>query len=341
MFDYVIVTHLPAFYKTNLYNELSKKLRIFVIFVASQSSQRTKDFVNLNCLFDYMILNEGNFEDRNPFQSILKLRKVIKKLKFKKLLVNGWDLSEFWWLIFTNKKEKNGLVLESTIFESKANGLKGFIKSFFLSRISTVFASGKLHVDLLKKMNFSGEMKITRGVGIINKVERQFSRVEKKYQKRFLFLGRLAPEKNLKMLVSVFNDLPTHCLSIVGSGPLKLELKAFANDNIRFLDHIENQQLQEVFNNHDFLILPSLQEPWGLVVEEALYFGVPVMVSKNCGASELIKNGVNGFIFDPDGAKDVKGVISNITPTLFKKMVTNFECSALFEKDQLQVSVYE
>lgn len=43
MYDYLIVTHIPAFYKINLYNELSKKLKIFVVFIASNTDEKRAD----------------------------------------------------------------------------------------------------------------------------------------------------------------------------------------------------------------------------------------------------------------------------------------------------------
>lgn len=61
---------------------------------------------------------------------------------------------------------------------------------------------------------------------------------------------------------------------------LSIKCADLVYQNISFKPPIENVKLQTEFLNHDIFILPSVSEPWGLVVEETLYFGLPVMVSK-------------------------------------------------------------
>jgi glycosyltransferase involved in cell wall biosynthesis len=64
-------------------------------------------------------------------------------------------------------------------------------------------------------------------------------------------------------------------------------------------------------------ILPSLSEPWGLVVNEAMAAGLPVLVSHRCGCvPELVRSGLNGYVFDPydiDGLARLMGVMSSET----------------------------
>ncbi len=341
MYDYVIATHIPAFYKVNLYNELAKKLNILVIFIASNTvEKRADDFVTLeNAHFDYRLLHEGDFQHRDIKKNIIELRNLTSNIEFKKLLVGGWDLMEFWYLIFTNNKTKNCLALESTINESAVGGAKGFIKRLFLNRISTVFASGKLHTELLDALKFMGEVRITQGVGIINKPE--FEVIGRQYQKRFLYIGRLSQEKNIALLVHIFNKLPTeYRLNIVGTGPLEDELRAIANPNIRFIGQVENKNLKEYFLSNDIFILPSQSEPWGLVVEEAMYFGMPVMVSRSCGSSELVIDGVNGFIFDANCDKDISGCILNLDCDKYLEMCKEVRLLSIVEKDHMQVDAY-
>jgi glycosyltransferase involved in cell wall biosynthesis len=340
MYDYIIVTHIPVFYKVNLYNELSKHLNIHVIFIADNTGEkRSNDFITLDQVsFEYNVLNKGDFQVRRQLQSVLKLRKIINKLKYMKILVSGWDLPEFWFLMMTNNKCKNCLVLESTIIESNATGVKGFIKRMFLWRTSTVYASGRLHVELLNKLKYRGKTKTTQGVGIINKPA--FQPKDKNYQKRYAFIGRLSEEKNLALLVLVFNDLPDYMLTIVGVGPLENELKTMAKTNIRFLGSMENNKLKDIYLNHDILILPSLSEGWGLVIEEALFFRVPVIVSKNCGASELIIDGENGYVVDMCRVEEIKNTILAIRKDDYEILVQGACKHSIDEKDERQINVY-
>ena len=340
MYDYVIVTHIPVFYKVNLYNELSKKLNIHVVFIASNTEEkRSDDFIDIkNINFEHTILFDGDFQTRNQYKSIKNLREIIKNLNYKKVLVSGWDLKEFWYLVFFNEKQKNSLALESTLFESTAVGLKGFIKKVFLSRVSIVFASGDLHVELLKKLTYLSNVKITKGVGIINKPE--FLKIPKKYQKNFLYIGRLSKVKNLEVLIDIFNELKGYSLTIVGIGEDEKYLKDKANQNVIFLGSIQNSYLKQIFQENDMLILPSISEPWGLVVEEALYFGLPILVSKNCGSRELVEEGKNGFIINPKNQESIKKKILQIDEKEYEKLLDGVKRFSISDKDKLQVEAY-
>ena len=292
MFDLVIVTHIPVFYKVNLYNEIAKNKCIFVIFVANDTcSKRSNDFITIDeAAFKYTVLSVEEFENRKIFGTLKKIREELKKIDFRQIIVSGWDLVEFWYIVFTNKKKKIALALESTAYESQVDGIKGGVKKLFLSRISKVYASGSLHSALLEKLNYQGKVVITKGVGIIRKPEIKYKKTTE-WNYRIVYLGRLSQEKNLEMAIRVVNEFPWLCFDLYGVGPEENALKAIANDNIHFYGAIPNAKVQEVFKDADFLILPSKSETWGLVVEEALYFDLPVIVSNRCGVSEIVKNG--------------------------------------------------
>jgi len=341
MYDYIIVTHIPAFYKVNLYNELVKKLKILVVFIATNTNEkRADDFTTLkNANFSYEVLSDGYFQTRNVLSNIKRIKTILKNNQYKRLLVSGWDLKEFWYLVMLYPKSKNYLALESTILESTPKGIKGWIKKVFSSRIATVFASGNLHVELLKALSFKGNIKITKGVGIINKPT--FKKVKKEYQKRFLYVGRLSRVKNLEILIRVFNDLPNHHLTIIGDGEEKEYLKSIANQNVSFKPPIENIKLQNEFLNHDIFILPSISESWGIVVEEALYFGLPVMVSKNCGSVELVKSGENGYVFEPFDSEEIKSLVLGIGDVVYQKLVVGVSRFSVDEKDFGQAVSYD
>ena len=170
-----------------------------------------------------------------------------------------------------------------------------------------MFASGNLHKLLLDSLRYKGEVKVTKGVGIINKPK--FSPKFKQYDKKYLFVGRLSKEKNIEMLIDIFNKLEDYKLTIVGSGPLEEQLKGRANENIIFVGNVVNLGIRKYFETNDILVLTSVSETWGLVVEEALYYGVPVIVSSNCGSCEIIRDGINGYVVDIEDDRNIKNVI--------------------------------
>ena len=340
MYDYIIVTHIPVFYKVNLYNELAKKLNILVIFIAKNTNElRADDFITLeNCRFEYNVLYDGDLEDRNIITNIIKLKKILKECQYQRILVGGWNLKEFWYIVFTNHKSKNRLVLESTINESKIDSIRGIMKKMFVKRISLVFASGSLHRELLYKLCYKGKTLITKGVGIINKPS--LNHIKREYKKRFLYIGRLSKEKNVELLVDVFNDLDDYTLTIIGTGPLELSLKSKAKENIIFKGQIGNQELKQYYDRNNILVLTSISETWGLVVEEALYFGIPVIVSNKCGICEIIKEDVNGYIVDLKNTQNIKDIILKIDNAAYQKLVDGVEQFSVNNKDIEQLRVY-
>lgn len=312
MYDLVFLTNLSSFYKINLYNEIAKKQKIFVIFMSRYSKDRNEDFFKGEKNFEYIYLDEGIYEKRDSKKNAFKLAKIIKKMKYKKIVLGGWDSLENWMAWLLSSKKENSIVIESSEFESTNKGLKGILKKIFVSKISLGFASGESQSNLLRNIGYKGEIRKTKGVGIFNykkiNIERSIEEVRK-----FLYVGRLSPEKNLEQIIRAFNNMPNLELNIVGYGPLEKELKELANSNINFLGKVDNEKLSEVYQNNDTFILPSKSEAWGLVVEEALYNGLPVILSDKVGChTELIQNGEQGYIYNIELDNDLEMKINKI-----------------------------
>lgn len=344
MFDYIIITHLPVFYKINLYNELAKKINIHVIFVGADTNEKRSDDFNIlnKSDFSYTLLHDSDFQSRNKLKTCIGLIKVLNKLSFKKLIVGGWDLPEFWCAIMIAKKHQNCLALESTILDSAVDGYRGVIKKVFLSRISSVFASGSLHIELLNKLGYTNGIKKTLGVGIINDIS-AFSNIKPidiNYNRRFLFVGRLTAVKNLTPIIQLFKDFPQLKLTVIGTGEDEAVLKSIGASNVDFKGAVDNKQLSSYFENHDFLLLPSLQEPWGLVIEESLNYNTPVIISDRCGSVELIEHGKNGLIFSPLNDKELVSILTSIDQSIFNELVAGATEFSIRKKDDYQVRQY-
>ena len=134
-------------------------------------------------------------------------------------------------------------------------------------------------------------------------------------QRYFLTVSRFIPKKNLSGLIRAYGDYrrltgdQAWDLVLCGSGPLERELKHQARDiaGIHFSGFTQIDKLPFYYGLASTFILPSSHfEQWGLVVNEAMASGLPVLVSRICGcASELVEEGFNGFTFDP---LDIEGL---------------------------------
>ncbi len=130
-----------------------------------------------------------------------------------------------------------------------------------------------------------------------------------------LYVGRLAPEKNLFVLLQAFQTLlaarPDCTLRLVGEGPYRAALEAAAarrklGDKVVFAGSRKGDDLWEEYARATCLVLPSVSEPWGLVVNEALAYGCPVVVSERCGCvPELVLEGKTGYACAPDSAEQL------------------------------------
>lgn len=338
-YDYVIVTHLPAFYKVNLYNEMASRMKLLVIFLGDNTLEtRSGDFAGLDtAIFSYVFVHHGHFEQRNKWLTSLRLLKIIWGVQYNKLIVGGWDLPESWVLAFASLTKKNALALESGI-ESITNGVKGWLKRIFLTRLGTVFASGEAHKAVVRRLGFRGDVFVTLGVGIINKPP--YVSAKREYQAKYLYIGRMSHEKNVDTLLSAFAQLHGATLTCVGVGPELASLQASAPKNVTFLGSVDNAGIKNLCLTHDFLILPSLKEPWGLVVEEALYFGLPVIASELCGAAELIKYGKNGFVLNMRDLETLTSLIRSIDSEFYSNLVATVDIELINLKDEQQIASY-
>ena len=125
---------------------------------------------------------------------------------------------------------------------------------------------------------------------------------------KFVYIGRLSKEKGLFDLLQAFQgirrQLPGATLTFVGSGPLTQALEQRVDTlglspAVTLAGPLSLEKIAPLLMEGTALVLPSHWEPWGLVVNEALSYGCPVVVSSVCGCvPELVRDGVTGYCFE-------------------------------------------
>lgn len=334
MIDLLILTHLPSFYKVNLYNELASRLKVHVVFLGDHSLIRADDFISHDFKFTATYLSKGPFEQRAKLKTLFRLMALLVRSKYRKLIVGGWEHPEFWLAVLASAKSKNYLCLESGI-ESQTTGLKAMVKRLFLSRVGGILASGAPQRMVAKHLSFSRTILTTGGVGIFS--HQKPTEPATAFKGRFLYVGRLSPEKNINRLVQAFKQRPQFQLTIVGQGPIQVEACA----NIRVLGYVEQSELPAIYQSHDVLVLPSLQEPWGLVVEEAIYHQLPVLVSDKVGAKELVEDLKVGKVFNPHSLNSLlKGIDLISQEDTYQGLKTNLQQPVIELAQRKQVDTY-
>ena len=77
-------------------------------------------------------------------------------------------------------------------------------------------------------------------------------------------------------------------------------------------NHLSAEKLIEEYKKARILILPSLSEPWGQVINEAMHFGLPIIISKYCGCVEDLCKSTNSFIFNPTIKEELVDIFNHL-----------------------------
>ncbi len=140
-------------------------------------------------------------------------------------------------------------------------------------------------------------------------------------KKVVLYVGRLNRRKNLKSLLKAFSGICTKdssvVLAFVGEGPERKNLESLAVslgiiENVKFLGHCQGYDLLVWYIIGSVFVLPSVWEPYGAVVNEALLSGMPVLCSSEAGSRVLINGGNNGYVYNPYDIKMLSALLEKI-----------------------------
>lgn len=156
----------------------------------------------------------------------------------------------------------------------------------------------------------------------------------------FLFVGRIIPRKGIKLLLDACMILKknyyNYSLVIVGEGQQQAELEEFCrindlNDFVRWIGKVDYKSIGTYLEQADVLVLPSLEDTWGMVVLEAILFGKVVLCSTHAGASEIIAENSNGFVYEPQDSKQLA--------QLMKTLIDNPHLIELMQQKSRQIAV--
>lgn len=129
-----------------------------------------------------------------------------------------------------------------------------------------------------------------------------------------IYTGRLAPEKRVDQLISVWNKLrvefPKAELLILGQGTEEAKLRQMVGAGVRFLGGVDN--VTPYLQASDLYVLPSIAEGLSVAMLEAMSCGVPALVTDVGGAREVITHGENGWIIQPDQVDQLEGAIREL-----------------------------
>lgn len=169
-----------------------------------------------------------------------------------------------------------------------------------------VLTKSEMAAEFIRKKGF--EKIVAVGVGI-DTDNFSWESCEKSVRPQLLYVGKIEERRNVYFLIEVFRklrqDMPELQLVLVGNGERKYKSaflnevkKELDNGDIIYREKVQQKELPKIYRNAEVFLFTSKYEIFGMVLLEAMYFGLPVVSSMNGGASMLIEDDKNGYILE-------------------------------------------
>lgn len=207
----------------------------------------------------------------------------------------------------------------------------GFLKKAkFLHKnfnnIDCLIAVSEYQNKLLQK-NFSKSADHVLCAGVRKDIFYKLNETSKIYD--FIFVGSFYKVKGIDLFIEAIKDIQ-HKMKIcfVGSGPYLSEIenlqRNFESKKISLFKDLTQEEIMKLYNESKFLVLPSRNDSFGLVVTEALYCGTPVIASNTSGTKEQVEDKYNGFLInDLDELKDIMSKSMKLSQEEYKILSSN------------------
>jgi glycosyltransferase involved in cell wall biosynthesis len=293
--------------------------------------------------YPYKLLFKGAYSAVPKYNLIKTLFLEVWNSQDDIVLLPGFHTLEFWGMLLAGRLRNKiiGVFCDSTAYDRPKSFVKELFKKIFFSRCDIFFCYGQRSRDYLKHHNAPEDRIFFRFQAAAlphdydksTVISQRIALANKHAIPRFIYVGRLSYEKGLDTLLHAFKVVliryPNSHLVLIGTGPIKTELGSLS-DQLNISSSVEfagSKDINGLCNEYlmaNCLVLPSTSEPWGLVVNEALAYGCPVVVSHNCGCvPELVVDGVSGYEFKTGDVDDLADKMQ-----LVLKTFTDVETSA-------------
>jgi len=339
----LLITNIIPPYRIAVFNYLKDKIKFFNVWALSGKEINRNWNINDDTIkFNYEILKSISIYLKiREFTIHLKgINRKLKKHNPDVIIITGYDQLAYWQALFYARKFNKKIIFwnGSTLLYSKfKKGIFYLIKKFFLKKIDGFVTYGTKASEYLKYFNIPDD-KIITGCNTVDinwfmnnsfnlRRNSLYDTLNQNNEKiKLLFIGRLIKFKGLDLLLDTFKELKSDniVLYVIGSGNdedyFREKVKNYNLNNIIFTGFLQKNEIIYYYSMSDYFIFPTLNENWGLVINEALSCGLPVLSSIYAGVSyDLVINGINGYVFDPLDRKDFFEKLRKIISTKFNR----------------------
>jgi 1,2-diacylglycerol 3-alpha-glucosyltransferase len=266
---------------------------------------------------NYFRLSEKPVENVTTIEGFRSFRRLVKKHQITHVCIPGYGRGAYILMIIWSKLTgRHVLVFAESWYAGF--GIPDYMKGLFLRWFThAVFISGTR-----ARKFFTGRLKyppkkLFTGYSVVDNQHFASWKGEKDQPQRLLCVARFSTEKNMKLLIRAFGQSrisDTWLLEIVGGGPQKSELTQLAEGSaIELRDWVGYRELPELYSRASCFVLPSNFEPWGLVVNEAMAAGLPIILSDQAGAApDLLDAGRNGWLFNSHNENELVRILDKL-----------------------------
>jgi glycosyltransferase involved in cell wall biosynthesis len=346
----VLLTEIVAPYRIPVFNALAKRAEIdlHVIFLAeTDPTQRQWRVYKDEIRFSYEVLPSWRFRGGGCHLLLnTGLAARLNNFSPEAIVCGGYNYVASWQALMWARRHQVRFVLWS---ESNAQDARSqrkaveFLKTQFRKRCDGFVVPGQSAGEYLRLLGAPAECVFTAPNAVDNnffaaqteEVRRQPEAFRKRYclpPRFFLFVGRLVPEKGVFNLLEAYAKLESNLRSEVGlvfagdgvaREKLAQQAKRIAPGSVSFPGFAQREDLADLYALAEALVLPTHSDPWGLVVNEAMACGLPIIVSGVAGcAADLVEDGWNGYVVPPRDAEKLTAAIASLArqPELKRQM---------------------
>lgn len=333
-------TNIPSPYTVDFCNELSKYCSLTVIYERSRAGDREEDWYNnVDKYYTEFILEQHVFGLESSIG--IKWHKIVKQNSWDIICVDGYaSPSAILLVLYCQLKKLKYCIRSDGTFMHKSNYIVEVIKKVLFKKAKACFVSSTQTAQyfqmlgVLEKNIFKYPFSSIRKSDIVKVSEIEKQNLKHKLHidstKLVISVGQFIPRKGFDVLIKACKYIGDDvCVLIIG-GNVNDEYLKLCNENnvhnIKFMPFMKKDELKKYYLASDIFAFPTREDIWGLVINEALAAGLPVVSTNRCMAAlEMVQDGENGFIVDVENEEQLADKINEILndSELRKKMSEN------------------
>jgi len=327
----ILIHNVIAPYRHPLFEELSKKVNLMVYYCSIKENLRKWELWPRKYDYRYKVLPKifikTSIGELSLNPSILK--EVIRN-KPNVMIISGY-IDPTTWFAFVAAKLLKIPIIQWTEGIKEPRSILGVIsrpiRMLFVKKSNAIIVPGKLSKNYVISLGADAEKVFIARNAIDNKLfielsdkyrsckEELKSQLGLKGKVVVLYVGQLIKRKGVEHLIKAYGKLKQEydnlALIILGSGPLEYYLKNLSSSlklkDIKFVPSgMKLKELIKFYCLADIFVLPTLEDVWGFVINEAMACGLPVIASQASQAAiEMIRPGENGYIVKPRDSNQI------------------------------------